>query len=56
MESITLQAEYIRRQFSSITKTEFVRCSPQIAAEQKPIVSATMQRYFETYREQVIGE
>lgn len=55
MGTVALQAEYVRRQFLTVTKTEFAKYLPQIAAEQKPLVLAAIKRCFETYSEQVIN-
>ena len=54
--TIALQAEYVRRQFLSVTKKEFAKYLPQIAEEQKPLVYASIQRCFDTYEEQVISK
>jgi len=55
MGTIALQAEYVRRQFLTVTKTEFAKYLPQIVAEQKPIVYTAIQRCFESYSKQAIG-
>ncbi len=50
---VSLQAEYVRQQFISATKKEFVKYLPQIAEEQSQYICTAVRKCFETYEEQV---
>jgi hypothetical protein len=50
---VALQAEYVRQQFISATKKEFVKYLPQIAEEQSQYIYEAVKKCFDTYEEQV---
>ncbi|NJK66272.1 MAG: dynamin [Microcoleus sp. SU_5_3] len=51
--AVALQAEYVRQQFISTTKKEFVKHLPQIADEQSQYICEAVRKCFDTYEEQV---
>jgi GTPase SAR1 family protein len=51
--AVALQAEYVRQQFISATKQEFVKCLPEIAEIQSQYICEAVWKCFDTYEEQV---
>ncbi len=47
------QAEVVRQTFLKKTKEEFVKCLPQIADEQQPLIRRAVQRCFDNYEAEV---
>jgi GTPase SAR1 family protein len=50
---VALQAEFVRQQFLTATKKEFVKYLPQIAAEQWQPIHQSVTKCFEVYEEQI---
>ncbi|GAB4541333.1 MAG: hypothetical protein Tsb0014_33140 [Pleurocapsa sp.] len=54
--TVALQAEYVRRQFLTTTKKEFIKHLPEIIAEQEKAIQQAIERCFDTYEAQAIGQ
>ncbi|MBW4668467.1 MAG: dynamin family protein [Cyanomargarita calcarea GSE-NOS-MK-12-04C] len=50
---VALQAEFVRQQFLTATKKEFVKYLPQIAAEQWQPIHQSVKKCFEVYEQQI---